>query len=366
MGERDAMRKQQNISRASERAAGAPEAGADARARAESGGEPRLTRLLDLAANFDGILDQGSASPRAVHQLRTGSRRIQATIETMLREDGASIASLEKPAQRWLRELKRLRRKAAPVRDLDVHRKLLKKPLADSIKRFAATEEGSRAAGDRLRGLAARFDDWLKDQRCARAGPFKECLKKRGPKLKARARAFLAAGDRLHELSRIAVPPRNAARGSEMAALRDFVRLVEATPVLDAKNLHGFRKAVKKARYIAESGGSADGSKTVLKALKRVQDAIGDWHDRLSLTQEAKTALGNDGAELAAWLTIETGRYFSRALTTTGRIREELLNLWRLDASRAIEQRTKERKPGKGPGRKAPSRAVAAVRARSA
>ena len=40
-----------------------------------------------------------------------------------------------------------------------------------------------------------------------------------------------------------------------MLALEDFLRLVDEMPVLEADNLHDFRKGAKKARYVAEAGG---------------------------------------------------------------------------------------------------------------
>ncbi len=77
---------------------------------------------------------------------------------------------------------------------------------------------------------------------------------------------------------------------------RTLCALADAMPLLDAENLHDFRKATKKARYVAESGARERNSSSVAKALKRIQDAIGDWHDWLCLAEEAKTALGQDGA----------------------------------------------------------------------
>ncbi len=78
------------------------------------------------------------------------------------------------------------------------------------------------------------------------------------------------------------------------------MRASDAMPLLHAENLHDFRKATKKARYVAESGGAERSSSSVAKALKRIQDAIGDWHDWLCLAKEAKAALGQDAPELTA------------------------------------------------------------------
>src|SRR5271156_5205100 len=85
--------------------------------------------------------------PDAVHRLRTGSRRLQAMLEATLRE--APRGALEQPARAWLRQLKHLRRAAGPVRDLDVHRKLLE----DWVGKEPPTSEKEK------------LDAWLKEER---------------------------------------------------------------------------------------------------------------------------------------------------------------------------------------------------------
>src|ERR1700732_2222799 len=81
--------------------------------------------LTALAGAFNAALAQcvEGADADAVHRVRTGSRRLQAMLEAMLREN--ATFALDHPTRPWLRQLKQIRRAAAPVRDLDVHRKLL-------------------------------------------------------------------------------------------------------------------------------------------------------------------------------------------------------------------------------------------------
>ncbi len=98
--------------------------------------------------------------------------------------------------------------------------------------------------------------------------------------------------------------------------------------MLDAENLHDFRKATKKARYVAESGAQGQSHSSVAKALKRIQDAIGEWHDWLCLAEEAKTALGQDAPELTAALEREVERHFAAAIKTTVNMRGRLLGEW--------------------------------------
>jgi CHAD domain-containing protein len=117
-------------------------------------------------------------------------------------------------------------------------------------------------------------------------------------------------------------------RPADAVALEDFVRACDAMPLLHPENLHDFRKATKKARYLAEMGAEGQSDGGVAKALKRVQDAIGEWHDWLCLGEEAKAALGQDAPELTAAFRREIERHFAAALETTQSTRGRLLGEW--------------------------------------
>jgi len=122
-----------------------------------------------------------------------------------------------------------------------------------------------------------------------------------------------------------------APRSADAVALEQFVRAADALPSLDAENLHDFRKATKKARYVAESGSTGQEFSNVAKALKRVQDAIGDWHDWVCLSREADAALSKGGTELTTSLGREVDRHFSAALRTTHTMRGRLVGEWLAD-----------------------------------
>jgi CHAD domain-containing protein len=286
--------------------------------------QPR-THFIATAEAFNAAVTQcvEDAAPEAVHVLRTGSRRLQATIEAMLRE-GAD-GSLQQPAKGWLRQLKQVRRAAGTVRDLDVHRKLL--------EQWTAHENGALAK------QAGVLDAWLKGRRKHLASAMQKKISKRQQELKQRQAAFLAALDSV-PLNRVQVP-----RSADAVALEQFVRTADAMPSLDAENLHDFRKATKKARYVAESGSGGQEYSSVAKALKSIQDAIGDWHDWVCLSQEAGAALDKGDAELTASLEREVDRHFSAALRMTQTIRGRLLGEWmaahgkRPPASATLEDR---------------------------
>ena len=269
--------------------------------------QPRANLIATVEA-FNSAVTQcvEDAAPEAVHGLRTGSRRLQATLEAMLRENAA--ASLQQPAKGWLRQLKKVRRAAGTVRDLDVHRKLLEHWIANE--------------NSPLEKQAGVLDAWLKGRRKHLASDMQKKIGKRQQELEQRQAAFLAALDSV-ALDRVRVP-----RSADAVALEQFVRSADAMPSLDAENLHDFRKATKKARYVAESGSAGPEYSSVAKALKRVQDAIGDWHDWLCLSQEADAALSKEGTELNASLGHQVDRHLSAALRTTHTMRGRLVGEW--------------------------------------
>jgi CHAD domain-containing protein len=274
--------------------------------------DPRA-HLTALADAFNAAIAQcvEDADADAVHRVRTGSRRLQAMLEAMLREN--ATFALDHPARPWLRQLKQIRRSAGPVRDLDVHRKLLEnlvgKPAQDSY-------------ANPIYKQAEMLDEWLKSERKHLARGMQKQIRKRQHGLAERQTAVL------NVIGSVPLESVRTGRSADAVALEDFVRAVDAMPLLDAENLHDFRKATKKARYVAESAVEKGPYSSVAKALKRVQDAIGEWHDWLCLFEEAGTALGKDAPDLSAHLEHEVERHFAAAMKTTQTMRARLSGEW--------------------------------------
>jgi CHAD domain-containing protein len=246
-------------------------------------------------------------------------------LEAMLREAPAMVVrQVEQPAQAMLRPLKQIRRAAGPVRDLDVHRKLLEnwlgkgQPKADDGNDSPAQDNDANV----LRAQAEKLDTWLKGERKHLAHGMQKQIRKRVEGLPQLRSTLLTA------IAQIPRDMQRASRGADAVALEDFVRAADAMPRLDAENLHDFRKATKKARYVAESGARGQSYSGVAKALKRIQDAIGEWHDWLCLADEAKTALGEDAPELRAALEDEVERHFKTAMDTLLHMRGRLVGEW--------------------------------------
>jgi CHAD domain-containing protein len=299
-----------------------------------------LAHLRAVAAEMREKLDacrKRGSSPKVeeVHHLRTGTRRVEATLETLAREAGAR--GLGKPAedarQQWLRQLKKVRRAAGTVRDLDVHRELLAdnflpaadtapdKVAADLAEATAAAATGSVEITP-LMEQARSLDAWLKARRSVAADAL--CTT-----LDDHAQALLDADQKfMGEIAKRRSILQRAHRPAVRLALEDYLRLMDAMPLLDKENLHDFRKSAKKARYVAESDDNDAAARTIAKAIKRVQDAIGEWHDWVVVAEEAHEALARDGSLLQKELEARAQHAYERALRTTSTIGRRFIGEW--------------------------------------
>lgn len=287
----------------------------------------------------------------SVHHLRTGTRKVQAMAETIVRETAPGDPELQNALRKWLKTLKRIRRAAGPVRDLDVHRKLLEKLVEQEIAKAAEAPEqpvdaiirDPGGAAHPLQQEAERFDTWLKHSREPLAAYLAKEIQKQSAKVIRGQEQFEAAvaahRDGAHR----------RARSATGVALDDFARLSIEHPYLHESNLHDFRKGTKKARYVAESAEENPELQEVAKALKKLQDEIGDWHDWLMMAEEARRALGDEGSELISLLDRKVASHYSDALLTASKLRGRLMGEWE----------ARLRKPVRGTGRASGSAAAA-------
>lgn len=327
----------------------------------------RLARTL--RENLVQCADVPEVDP--VHDTRTGTRRLQATLEDLVR--GLPVGDASEPvrgaASATMRLLKKIRHEAGPVRDLDVHRKLLEKltkraldpdailkneetgPKQDEMALADAEVLESPEAGLRRTGVGQQADDldaWLKHRRSELAADLRgqasemvEKLDKRLEELESALRVKRARGSRKK-------PP-------GVVALDSFARLASEMQLLDAGNLHDFRKGAKKARYVAELAAQGDEqAKQVGATLKKLQDEIGDWHDWLVLLDEAHAALSGDAVELFALLDSERERHFVAAMKTAAKLRGRLMGEWLAVSERPVVRTANAtRRRAVGPSRKA-------------
>jgi CHAD domain-containing protein len=306
-----------------------------------------LQHLREVAAGMRSMLDacrKAGESPKveAVHQLRTGTRRVEATLETLAREAGARGLgkAAEEARQRWLRQLKKVRRASGAVRDFDVHRELLAEnflPAAEETKPDAA---GSGETTPFVK-QACLLDAWLKAQRTDAARALCGTLDDHASRLLDAEQQFMAA------FAKGRSRRNRAQRPAARLALEDYLRLMDAMPLLDTENLHDFRKGAKKARYVAESDDKDPAAAAIGKAIKRVQDVIGEWHDWDVVRGEAREALHGDDAALEVQLEARAKRAYERALRTTTTMGRRFVGEWRTSRPRrAYSPRVTSRKSG--------------------
>jgi CHAD domain-containing protein len=219
-----------------------------------------LRQSVALKSAIADCLDDPST--KSVHKLRSSTRRLEATLELL---DVATNIEIRRKSKPLRKALGSIRRAAGAVRDLDVHRNLLRvyKKNRDTIQLERALISAREKSARRLRTQ----------------------LKKGQQKLH----------QEIDDLEIILKPTRDLdLSGAELLRL---TRTWFATSVcnLDPQQddqLHSIRKAGKTARYIAETG--ADNSKAVAGLAARfehAQETLGAWHDFLLLLSEAKASL---------------------------------------------------------------------------
>jgi CHAD domain-containing protein len=242
------------------------------------------------------------AKPETVHQLRTTIRRVETLLAT-------TLPTLGRKEQKLLKQLDRLRRRAGKVRDLDVQIQAL-----GSLRLESITRDRARVMAFLEKARAKRESKLLRDFQNEVDGGLHKRLKRTAARLQ-------------RELSKPAQPGSDEQRFLA-AALDKFAAVVKQHPALSEGNLHDFRMASKRVRYLAEMAGEGPRVAAVIEPLKRIQDAIGVWHDWLTLAATAESVLTPSGqAPLLSALRASTRSKYLEALRITADAKRALLEL---------------------------------------
>jgi CHAD domain-containing protein len=224
--------------------------------------------MASLEAAF--LLCLALPGKNAVHQLRSATRRIEAQLELF-----AFLPELPPHGQqvrRLRRLLKKLRRAAGSVRDLDVQRTLIR----EEIKRAAM----GRAARKEARHLRRE----LKARRKEAAANLQKLLHRH------RARLPLLWEDLLEALAPEESITLSEARLTRM--IREWYRNDLPAELQGGKAFHRIRKRAKLARYLAESAPEpALAARRLAKRFEAIQQTGGTWHDWLLLTHISRGEL---------------------------------------------------------------------------
>jgi len=205
------------------------------------------------------LLRLSSGQPaETVHGFRTTVRRLQTLLEQL-------VPTRNRNQKKLLKMLNRIRKSAGKVRDIDVQ-------LA-ALRSLKVPQEPRRKT---------QLTQGLLELRAQHEAKLRKLLKK----------------GEIHELQkRLKRASKDVTFDSKRDPLAVAKQLLSAVPLpsgpADEKTLHHYRIAVKRARYVAEFAPSSAEVTRFITQLKRLQDALGHWHDWLTLTHTAVERLGD-------------------------------------------------------------------------
>ncbi len=238
-----------------------------------------------------------AAEVGAVHKLRTGTRRVEAHLRMLdVLGSGAHAAKLAEHAKEVKavdRRLRRVRRAAGAVRDLDVQIEIIRYDMPSK----SAAHDGT--PGDAVRKQARELRKHLQSRRDKEAEFLITTLKTEEQKLAAALNALEHA---LKPASQPAVSPEELqrrveawftqqatpllyAKGKKHQGKAEREDLRAAIERLDDDALHALRKCSKLCRYMAESAPDNAALRQTAERYEAVQETGGKWHDWLLLAQ---------------------------------------------------------------------------------
>lgn len=297
--------------------------------------------LREHATTLEAALSVCLADPahKPVHRLRTETRRVEAQLLLLAQLPEVPEHRDESAALR--KQLKKLRRAAGEVRDLDVQRKLLDDYVDPEPAHQDAAAEGASAPGRRARGLqgsaaakeqgrkaagdafgamraavepapvrralaegASDLRGHIGSQRDHAAADLQKLLKKRQTKTAAAAEALLKV---LHPAQEVQLPAEQLLRHAQGIFEREGLLADSPAADLNDDELHSLRKAAKAARYLAETLPEDPLAKKAAERFEALQQAGGEWHDLMDLARASRHHLGKSH-ELTVELAAERDR----------------------------------------------------------
>lgn len=213
-------------------------------------------------------------TPEAVHGFRTSARRVQILLEEI-------VPTRDRNQKKLLKMLNRIRRRAGEVRDIDVQLvalRSLKVPLEPRRK--------------------TQLMQQLIELRVKHEKRLRKLLKNKD------------TNDIRQRLRRASKGARSDAGLDPLEVTREMLNSVKVSSGPNDDDLHRHRMVIKRARYAAEFASKSPEATNLILALKRLQDALGQWHDWSTLTQTATRHLGevNQSSLVAALHNLTRGK----------------------------------------------------------
>ena len=234
-----------------------------------------VAQLREQARRLEAALSVGVAQPtvKAVHELRSATRRVEAQLELLATVKG--LPSYKSEAEKVHRRLNKLRRIAGKVRDCDVQDKLLKDKDHAMSSAVEAPSDLNKAK-DKLRKR-------INKDRQRHESKLLAAIEQQLPKLTRNTEEVLSALKPANDLE-VSVDELLAATEEQMERMLNSHEHGE-------EHLHDIRKTAKRARYQCEGMPGPQAAATA-KRLEELQDAGGAWHDLLDLATVCHNELG--------------------------------------------------------------------------
>ncbi len=263
------------------------------------------------------------ATRKRVHGMRVLTLRLQAELKHRLsdHELGDRNAQL---GQRWGKQAEKLRQVLGPVREADVWLDKLAGLRAKLEKSGGYKPRSSRESAAQIEEL----EDKLKQKRRTWEKKLIAEIEDRKDKIEKLSNAL--------DLDSEPLIGRCGPGGARQIG-EQFTAIAAEFPTLDEKNLHLFRKNIKAVRYLAEifAAGDLEAGRQAAQ-LKKMQSAIGEWHDWQDLAKEQRHS-HKKHKELAELLEALTAESLEKALELCERVKAQLLKKQFLKGSNAVD-----------------------------
>jgi CHAD domain-containing protein len=228
-------------------------------------------------------------SSKRVHGFRTDTRRVQILLAEL-------SPKLDRSSKKLLKRLNGIRKRAGKLRDLDVQLAALR-----SLKVPREPRRKTQLVNYLIELRAAQEKKLHKSTDIRILREIRKRLKRAGKRFKPE----------------VACDPLSAAKSM-------IGRFHSSSAPLNEELLHEYRILSKRARYAAEFAMPSASAAAFIEEIKRVQDALGDWHDWLTLTHSAREYLGEvHESPLVAELHNVTGAKYRHAVAMLSQLRDK-------------------------------------------
>jgi CHAD domain-containing protein len=241
-------------------------------------------------------------TPEQVHDLRTNTRRLEATLEAF------GLARQAKGEQ-LLKDISRVRKGCGKVRDMDV-----------------LTSDASGLETQRDKDCKVQLIEYLGAERRRHAKKLNTVVNKHGSKIRKELKQI--AGD-VDDLIGAEGDKKNNSTEAASKAAASALKLemeISSPARLGRKNLHPYRLKVKELRNVLRL--AADKDDEFIKTMGEVKDVIGDWHDWEELLAIANDLLDHGpNCGVLQELKRVCGEKYTHALAVTQNMRRKYLRV---------------------------------------